>query len=107
MKVADLYTLFEEIQKDIKDLKDIYARIPKDREYSNQILQSIQQEIEKLEAKKNLILNMEISLPNSTLIEKEHGPQEIKNFDMPKEISKTETTTQVKPPLIKKHTRRY
>lgn len=105
MKVSDLYALFEQIQKDIQDLKDTYDRIPKDREYSFQILQSIQQEIEKLEAKKNLLLNLEISLPSS--IEKETNFQEILNSEKSNEISKNETTPNNHPPLIKKQTRRY
>lgn len=107
MKIADLYAIFEQIQRDIQELKDTCSKIPKDREYSAHIIHSIQEEIAKLEAKKNKILNLEIQIPN--FLEKEVVENEIIYFDNSIQ-NKNESTEQTKrqiPPLIKKQIRRY
>ncbi|MCX7999207.1 MAG: hypothetical protein N3A69_09705 [Leptospiraceae bacterium] len=104
MKIADLYALFERIQRDIQELKDTCARIPKDREYSAHIISSIQAEIEQLESKKNKILNLEIQIPN--VLEHEATKNEITHFDRPSEKTEQNPKNTI-PPIIKKQTRRY
>lgn len=105
LKIADLYAIFEQIQRDIQELKDTCARIPKDREYSAHIISSIQAEIEKLESKKNKILNLEIQIPN--VIEHEVTKSETIYFEKSSETKTESSTKNAIPPIIKKQTRRY
>ncbi len=66
-KVSDLNSIFESIQRDIDELAETQKKIPKDREYSSHVLASISEEIRKLEERKEMILNMEIKLPEEIL----------------------------------------
>lgn len=67
-KVSDLNSIFESIQRDINELVETKSRIPKDREYSSQLLDSISLEIRKLEERKAKILDMEIKMPEDILV---------------------------------------
>jgi hypothetical protein len=67
LKVSDLNSIFESIQRDIDELTETQKKIPRDREYSSHVLASISEEIRKLEERKEIILNMEIKLPEEIL----------------------------------------
>lgn len=89
MKLFELQSLFESIERDIDELKEARKKIPDGRDYSAGILESIEKEIRKLEEKKAKILNMEIQLPENIFPAKEEKslPEPvIKTAEKPKNI---------------------
>jgi chromosome segregation ATPase len=106
-KVSDLHEIFESIQRDIDELKETKARIPKEREYSKHLIASISEEIKKLEDRREMILNLEVKLPVNALVDSrpEKGlkivSQEERNSEVVKPLNLDVHTTN------KKITRRY
>ncbi len=88
-KVADLQTIFESIERDIAELKETLSKIPKNRDYSFPIINSIKKEIEKLEKKKELILNLEVKLPLDVL---DKGEKQVEESFILQPISPKEQT---------------
>ncbi|MDX1960587.1 MAG: hypothetical protein SFU98_18595 [Leptospiraceae bacterium] len=91
IRIGDLNKLFESIQRDIEELESTKSRIPNSREYSQKILRSIEEEIQKLRAKKEEILNIEIKLPDSILERKQKTSEK---DDLLYSMPKIEATTE-------------
>jgi hypothetical protein len=63
MTVKELYGLYESVNKDIAELKGTQSSIPFDREYSSLLKKSLSSEIDKFEAIRKSILELEIEIP--------------------------------------------
>lgn len=104
-KVSDLQTIFESIQRDVDELKETLARIPQDRDYSLPVTTSIQQEIERLEKRRDVLLNLEIRLPIEAL--ERNGKENSKVETLLPETHPTYEPISPKDQSTKKIIRRY
>ncbi len=66
IKVSDLVTLHQSIERDLDELNETLKRIPGDREYSQGIQNSIAQEISKLGELQRELLEVEILIERPT-----------------------------------------
>lgn len=80
LNISELCKIYESIQQDIVDLKQTKARIPENREYTENIQKSLTQEIEKFELIKGMILDLEIEIPEGHPLEKIANPNETTSY---------------------------
>lgn len=67
VKVDDLYKMFFSIDRDISELKETMQKLPDDREYTLILKRAIQSEIEKLEKRRKLILDLEVKMGSDSM----------------------------------------
>ena len=109
LKVSDLVNLQQSIDRDLDELNETLKRIPSDREYSQGIQNSIENEILKLGELQKELLEIEISIEepisNTEKVEKVILPEK------PSSENPEIITNPVKPPVLEaqklKTPRRY
>lgn len=60
LKIADLYRVYQEIDRDILEIQELISSLPQDKSFSQSLREGFTQELKKLESRKRELLELPI-----------------------------------------------